>query len=152
MVEVTCPMCNKKRMRSAYDVARRIREGRFDGRCLADSTIGKMRKDNRIGRPPHPSVDWTRTQVMVVGKQRTNHVHVTCPHCGEERWCQVQTTAIAINKGSFTGKCVKCGSTFVAREPAFVHCRYCGKMARLAGASLLDQELFELRSGLRIAS
>jgi len=51
-----------------------------------------------------------------------------------------------------TDQCEKCGSTFVAREPAFVHCRYCGKMARLADASLLDQELFELRSGLRIAS
>ncbi len=49
-------------------------------------------------------------------------------------------------------RCSKCDSRFVRREPAFLHCRYCGKMARLAGASLLDQELFELRSGLRIAS
>ena len=48
-------------------------------------------------------------------------------------------------------RCVKCGSTFVGREPAFIHCYYCGKMARIANASLLVQEEFELRSGLRIA-
>jgi len=49
-------------------------------------------------------------------------------------------------------RCAKCGSTFVGREPAFIHCFYCGKMARIANASLLDQELFEIRSGLRLAS
>ncbi len=49
-------------------------------------------------------------------------------------------------------RCSKCGSTFIKHEPAFVHCRYCGKIARLANASLADQEIFELRSGLRIAS
>ncbi|HEY3098384.1 MAG TPA: hypothetical protein VGL14_05710 [Methylomirabilota bacterium] len=48
-------------------------------------------------------------------------------------------------------RCVKCNSTFVGREPAFIHCFYCGKMARIANASLLAQEEFELRSGLRIA-
>ena len=48
-------------------------------------------------------------------------------------------------------RCPKCGSTFVGLEPAFVHCRYCGKLARIANGSLLDQELFELRAGLRIA-
>jgi hypothetical protein len=48
--------------------------------------------------------------------------------------------------------CVKCGSTFIAYEPAFVHCYYCGNMARIAGGSLLAQELWEIRSGLRIAS
>jgi len=48
--------------------------------------------------------------------------------------------------------CVKCGSVFVDHEPAFVHCRYCGCIARLANRSLLDQEEFELRSGLRVAS
>lgn len=48
--------------------------------------------------------------------------------------------------------CPKCGSTFLRHEPAFVHCRYCGKIARIAGASLGEQELFELRAGLRLAS
>ena len=48
--------------------------------------------------------------------------------------------------------CVKCGSGFVVHEPAFVHCRYCGCIARLANRSLLEQEEFELRSGLRVAS
>lgn len=48
--------------------------------------------------------------------------------------------------------CVKCGSTFIDREPAFVHCRYCGAMARIANAPLALQEEFELRSGLRLAS
>ena len=48
--------------------------------------------------------------------------------------------------------CPKCESTFVVREPAFLHCRYCGAMARLANRSLAAQELYELRSGLRIAS
>ena len=48
-------------------------------------------------------------------------------------------------------RCVKCNSTFVGREPAFIHCFYCGTMARIANASLLAQEEFEMRSGLRIA-
>jgi hypothetical protein len=48
-------------------------------------------------------------------------------------------------------RCVKCNSTFVGREPAFIHCFYCGKLARIANASLLAQEEFEMRSGLRIA-
>jgi hypothetical protein len=51
-----------------------------------------------------------------------------------------------------TDQCIKCGSTFVRREPAFIHCHYCGKMARIANASLGEQELFELRLGLRLAS
>ena len=49
-------------------------------------------------------------------------------------------------------RCVKCGSTFIVREPAFIHCHYCGTMARIANASLGAQELFELRLGLRLAS
>ena len=49
-------------------------------------------------------------------------------------------------------RCAKCGSVFVTQEPAFLHCHYCGRMARVARASLLDQELFEIRSGLRLAS
>ena len=48
--------------------------------------------------------------------------------------------------------CPKCRSSFVTLEPAFLHCRCCGKLARLADASLADQEVFERRSGLRIAS
>jgi hypothetical protein len=51
-----------------------------------------------------------------------------------------------------TNSCVKCGSTFIVREPAFVHCRYCGAMSRIANASLGAQEFFELRMGLRLAS
>jgi hypothetical protein len=51
-----------------------------------------------------------------------------------------------------TARCPKCDSAFLSYEPAFIHCRYCGTMARLASGSLLEQELFELRSGLRIAS
>lgn len=50
------------------------------------------------------------------------------------------------------GGCAKCGSTFVAWEPAFIHCRFCGSLSRIPNASLLDQELFEIRSGLRLAS
>jgi hypothetical protein len=50
-----------------------------------------------------------------------------------------------------TDRCPKCRSSFVGREPAFVHCRCCGAMARIATGSLLAQELFELRSGLRLA-
>jgi hypothetical protein len=45
-----------------------------------------------------------------------------------------------------TPECAKCGSTFID------HCRYCGAMARIANRSLLAQEEFELRSGLRVAS
>jgi hypothetical protein len=49
-------------------------------------------------------------------------------------------------------RCVKCHSTFICHEPAFIHCYYCGKMARIANASLFVQEEFEMRSGLRAAS
>jgi hypothetical protein len=51
-----------------------------------------------------------------------------------------------------TSACVKCGSAFIDHEPAFIHCRYCGAIARLADRSLAAQEEFELRSGLRVAS
>lgn len=51
-----------------------------------------------------------------------------------------------------TARCPKCHSTFVGLEPLFVHCRCCGKLARIARASLLAQERFELRSGLRSAA
>jgi hypothetical protein len=49
-------------------------------------------------------------------------------------------------------RCTKCDSTFIHHEPAFVHCHYCGKIARIAGRSMLVQEEFEMRSGLRVAS
>ena len=49
-------------------------------------------------------------------------------------------------------RCVKCHSTFIGHEPAFIHCYYCGKMARIANASLFLQEEFEMRSGMRAAS
>ena len=48
--------------------------------------------------------------------------------------------------------CVKCGSLFIEIEPAFVHCRYCGSLSRIRGTSLLAQEEYEMRSGLRLAS
>jgi hypothetical protein len=51
-----------------------------------------------------------------------------------------------------TARCPKCDSTFIGHEPAFVHCHYCGNMARITDAPLLAQELFEIRSGLRLAS
>jgi hypothetical protein len=51
-----------------------------------------------------------------------------------------------------TGGCVKCGSHFLEVEPAFIHCRYCGSLSRIRGASLLAQEEYEMRSGLRLAS
>ena len=50
------------------------------------------------------------------------------------------------------GGCVKCGSLFLEIEPAFIHCRYCGSLSRIRGASLLAQEEYEMRSGLRMAS
>ena len=49
-------------------------------------------------------------------------------------------------------RCIKCHSTFIGHEPAFIHCYYCGKMARIANASLFLQEEFEMRSGMRAAS
>jgi len=48
--------------------------------------------------------------------------------------------------------CPKCRSAFVVREPLFLHCYYCGHLARIPTGSLQAQELFELRSGLRLAS
>jgi hypothetical protein len=54
--------------------------------------------------------------------------------------------------GEGGGGCHKCGSLFVEIEPAFVHCRYCGSLSRIRGASLLAQEEWEMRSGMRLAS
>jgi hypothetical protein len=54
--------------------------------------------------------------------------------------------------GADTGGCAKCGSRFLVIEPLFVHCRYCGSLSRRTDGSLLAQEEFELRSGLRLAS
>lgn len=51
-----------------------------------------------------------------------------------------------------TSQCPKCGSTHVGREPAFLRCRCCGKLARIADAPLTEQAQFELRSGLCLAS
>lgn len=116
VVQVTCPICNQKRFCSAYDTTRRIKEGTFNGRCHADRTVGKMRSDNTVGRLPHPCVDWTATRLMIVKGQRLNHVSVTCPICHEQRWNQITSTAIAIHKGVFTGKCIKCGSNAKKRD------------------------------------
>ena len=54
--------------------------------------------------------------------------------------------------GEAGGGCHKCGSLFVEIEPAFIHCRYCGSLSRIHGASLLAQEEWEQRSGMRLAS
>ena len=54
--------------------------------------------------------------------------------------------------GETVGGCHKCGSLFLEIEPAFVHCRYCGSLSRIRGASLLAQEEWEMRSGMRLAS
>ena len=54
--------------------------------------------------------------------------------------------------GESDGGCHKCGSLFVEIEPAFIHCRYCGSLSRIRGASLLAQEEWEQRSGMRLAS
>lgn len=82
-------------------------------------------------RPPHPS---GRVVPLAITPER-----------GLERAAR----AFLQSPGS---ACAKCGSTFIVREPAFVHCHYCGKMARIANAPLGAQELFELRLGLRLAS
>ncbi len=49
-------------------------------------------------------------------------------------------------------RCPKWDSTYGGWEPAFIHCHLCGKLARIADAPLELQELWEIRSGLRIAS
>ena len=63
----------------------------------------------------------------------------------------LQRAAKRFLSGSPT-RCPKCDSTYVGREPAFIHCRLCGKLARIVDAPLELQELWEIRSGLRIAS
>jgi len=73
---------------------------------------------------------------------------------------QAQATVVRLPTRSPRGRsdvaprqgCAKCGSSFVVLEPAFVHCRFCGSLSRRVGGSMLEQELFELRSGLRLAS
>ena len=60
--------------------------------------------------------------------------------------------AVRSQAGENTGGCHKCGSRFLEIEPMFVHCRYCGSLSRIRGASLLAQEEWEMRSGMRLAS
>jgi hypothetical protein len=81
-------------------------------------------------------------QFNVVREGRDRRVVRLVPRVARER----QEAAARGNR------CAKCGSSFVALEPAFLHCLCCGSLARIAGGSLLAQELFEIRSGLRLAS
>jgi hypothetical protein len=83
-----------------------------------------------------------RQELSVVKAGRNGRVVRLVPRGARER-----EQAAARNE-----RCGKCGSTFVTLEPAFLHCLYCGSLARIAGGSLLAQELFEIRSGLRLAS
>jgi hypothetical protein len=71
---------------------------------------------------------------------------------GDGRVIYLRPAAAAKPVSAPTDACVKCASTFISYEPAFIHCHYCGNMARIAGGSLLIQELWEIRSGFRIAS
>ena len=70
------------------------------------------------------------------------------------QFAPAHTARAAARKGHAhdPSRCHKCDSTYIVREPAFVHCRYCGAMNRIQSGSLLDQEEFEMRSGLRLAS
>src|SRR4029453_638336 len=65
--------------------------------------------------------------------------------CPRPRRRGSERTALARRAG-----CMKCGSLFIEIEPAFVHCRYCGSLSRIRGTSLLAQEEYEMRSGLRL--
>jgi hypothetical protein len=60
--------------------------------------------------------------------------------------------AVRAQAGENGGGCHKCGSRFLEIEPMFVHCRYCGSLSRIRGGSLLAQEEWEMRSGMRLAS
>jgi hypothetical protein len=66
-----------------------------------------------------------------------------------ERRLERAMTAMGSRAGD---RCGKCNSGFVRREPAFLHCFYCGATARIPHGSLEEQEIFERRSGLRVAS
>jgi hypothetical protein len=81
-------------------------------------------------------------ELRAVKTRRPGRVVQLVPRAARER-------GMAAARGE---RCDKCGSTFVAREPAFLHCLHCGRLARITGGSLLAQELFEIRSGLRLAS
>jgi hypothetical protein len=96
-----------------------------------------------------------RVTASVNGAARVNgtaHVHGAAHVNGTAHVVVFRSRLEAARAATPANGCVKCGSVFVVREPAFVHCRYCGNMARIPSGSLLEQELFELRSGLRLAS
>jgi hypothetical protein len=90
----------------------------------------------------HVAVPTPRPLAGPAGQPRDKVVALVTPPSPEAR----VTAALEANR------CAKCRSTFVMREPAFLHCYYCGAMTRIPSGSLLEQELFELRSGLRLAS
>ena len=74
-----------------------------------------------------------------------------CNNCGMPVNLEPCACCDAINRRG-ADRCHKCGSLFVEIEPAFIHCRYCGSLSRIHGASLLAQEEWETRSGMRLAS
>ena len=88
------------------------------------------------GAAPKPAASPTRLRVVTLNITPERHL---------ERASRKFLTDLS-------DRCGKCGSTFIVREPAFIHCHYCGSMARIANAPLGAQELFELRLGLRLAS
>jgi hypothetical protein len=113
--------------------------------------MGKRERRRMNGRTNRTA----RVSAPVNGAAHANgtaHVNGTAHTNGTAHVVAFRSRLDAARAAMPANGCVKCGSVFVVREPAFVHCRYCGNMARIPSGSLLEQELFELRSGLRLAS
>jgi hypothetical protein len=101
---------------------------------------------------PTPTKARTRSAVVKKARKRAPEPHE--PHARIVRFVprRLLERVARAQAGEGGSGCHKCGSLFVEIEPAFVHCRYCGSLSRIRGASLLAQEEWETRSGMRLAS
>jgi len=115
---VTCSVCGKKSTRTASDVARRIADGSFTGRCHRDRMIGRNTANRKHGDTPHPAVNWAAVRVGRTSKQRNMTVAVTCPTCATERFVYAGSVRKQLADLAFTGLCRRCskGSSGTRRD------------------------------------
>src|SRR3990167_5288163 len=107
-IAVICPHCGNKRYKDKGGVTLQVRRNIFSPDCYDCKSIGV--KWGKQYYPEHPAVNWNRTQVRPIGcKKRLTFVSVTCPICKEERFMHPGSTAAAIRRGTYIGRCKKCG-------------------------------------------
>lgn len=107
--QVACPMCRSLRFVPEYEIARKIRDGKFSGRCVNCRGLGMVKKSG--ARAPHPSVDWNDLVVGEVNGVRRTMAAVRCPDCGKKRYASASTVRQRVRDRMFSGRCRECIGT-----------------------------------------